>query len=198
MKIKAKIIGNQIWTTENLSRTEYQQITGRNLPVKNDCWADYHGPICFTYDSAIKNKKEYLFDLNAVVYLRANAGLWRIPDTKDLDLLFKTIDPNSRYFWGSEKVAQELRGTYGWVNNGINKVGFNAYPNPTLDLNGLLEFEISRWWYFNDQNASFCGFSVYREDIVAISGPFTEDIGLAIRLVRDLVDPRPEGNIDYV
>ena len=104
----------------------------------------------------------------------------------------------SHYGWETEKLAQDMRGTYGWRNNGVNKVGFNAYPNPTLDENGLREFEISRWWYFNDQRVSFNGFSIYEDDILATSGPFSESIGLAIRLVMDLTDPRVEENVYYV
>jgi uncharacterized protein (TIGR02145 family) len=197
-RIKAKIIGNLVWTTENLSRAEYQLITGKYLPVKNDQWLEYYGPKCFAYNSAVKNKKEYLFDLNALAYLREYATHWRIPDTRDLDCLFRTIDSMSHYGRETVKLAQDMRGTYGWRNNGVNKVGFNAYPNPTLDENGLREFEISRWWYFNDQRASFDGFSVYEDDTLAISGPFAENAGLAIRLVMDLTDPRVEENVYYV
>jgi len=197
-KIRAKIIGDQIWTTENLSRAEYQQITRRNLPIKNDRWVEHQDPKCYAYESAIKKKKEYLFDINALLFLRANSPLWRIPDTKDLDRLFRTIDPNAGYFNETIRLAKDMRGTYGWENNGVNKVGFNAYPNPTLDENGLREFEISRWWYNNEQHASLDGFSVYEDDIVATSGPFAENIGLAIRLVMDLTDPRVEENLYYV
>jgi len=197
-KIQAKIIGDQIWTTENLTKAKYQQITGRNLPNKSDRWVEYHYPKCYAYDSAIKNQKEYLFDLNAIEYLRTNSPLWRIPNTKDLDRLFRTIDPKAGYLNETIRLAKDMRGTYGWENNGVNKVGFNAYPNPTLDENGLREFEISRWWFYNEQRTSFHGFSVYEDDIIATSGPFIENIGLAIRLVMDLTDPRVEENLYYV
>jgi uncharacterized protein (TIGR02145 family) len=197
-RIKAKVIGGQVWTTENLSRAEYQQITGRLLPIKNNQWTKYDGPKCFAYNSAVKNKKEYLFDLNALLYLREYATHWRIPDTRDLDCLFRTLDPMFHHNSDTSKLAQDMRGSYGWQNNGINKVGFNAYPNPTLDEIGLREFEISRWWYFNDQRASFDGFSVYEEDVVATSGPFSESVGLAIRLVMDLTEHRIEEEILYL
>ena len=197
-RIRAKIIGNQIWTTENLSRVEYQQIAGRSLPIKIDRWTEYDNSKCYAYNSAINNNKEYLFDINALLYFRENATLWRVPDSKDLDRLFRTIDPNSNYGWQGEKLAEDMRGTYGWRNNGVNKVGFNAYPNPTLYENELREFEISRWWYFNDQRDCFDGFSLYEDNIVATSGSYSENIGLAFRLVMDLTDPRIEENILYV
>ena len=34
--LKCKIIGNQIWTVENLTKEQYYGITGRTIPVKND------------------------------------------------------------------------------------------------------------------------------------------------------------------
>jgi hypothetical protein len=39
---------------------------------------------------------------------------------------------------------------------------------------------------------------VYEDDTLAISGPFAENAGLAIRLVMDLTDPRVEENVYYV
>jgi hypothetical protein len=33
--LKCKIIGNQVWTEENLNKEHYYLITGRRIPVKN-------------------------------------------------------------------------------------------------------------------------------------------------------------------
>lgn len=198
-RIKAKIIGEHVWTTENLTRAEYKLITGRNIPVKNENWSTFTNPKCFAYDSKIKkNKKEYLFDLNSVLFLSEYSSMWRIPNTKDLDFLFKSIDSNAYYGWETEELAINLRGTYGWLNNGINKVGFNAYPNPTNIVGNMHESVISKWWYNNEKRGSFDGFSVYDNNVVAVSGPYNENDGLAIRLVMNLSEPRVEENIIYV
>jgi len=197
--IKAKIIGNQVWTTENLTRAEYKLITGRNIPEKNENWSAFTNPKCFAYNSKIKkNKREYLFDLNSVLFLSEYSRMWRIPNIKDLEHLSKSTDSNAYYGWETEELAINLRGTYGWLNNGINKVGFNAYPNPTYNGEELHEFEISRWWYNNEISRSFNGFSLYEDNIIAVSGPYNENDGLAIRLVMNLSEPRVEENIIYV
>ena len=87
-RIKAKIIGEQVWATENLSRTKYKFITGRNIPVKNENWSTFNNPKCFAYDSKIKkNKKEYLFDLNSVLFLNLLLPL------KAFLLIFRTDCP---------------------------------------------------------------------------------------------------------
>lgn len=74
MRIKAKIIGNKVWTTENLTRVQYRQITGRNVTVQNENWehqSDNYNAKCYSYGSTfISNKKEYLFNIQAIYQLQ--------------------------------------------------------------------------------------------------------------------------------
>ena len=197
--IKAKIIGDQVWTTENLNQSQFKIITGKRISFNNNSWVIDESPKVYVYNSIInKHKKEYLFDTNSLNLLRRYSTNWRIPNIYDLNKLFQSADPNSSFQNGTIELAKNLRGTYGWRNNGINKIGFNAYPNPTIDAKGLYESHISRWWYYDTNTNTYNGFSLYDEDIVAISGPFDNNIGLAVRLVMDLVDPRLEQNILYV
>ena len=167
--------------------------------MKNNNWDNYKYPKSFSYDSLIKeNKKEYLFDIYSVIHFIQNSKFWRIPTSNDLDKLFMSADPNSKSGRETIELAKNLRGTNGWINNGTNKIGFNAYPNPTRDSDGLREHDISRWWYHDKNSNNLNGFSIYSDDIVAFSGPFEENIGLAIRLVLDLTNHRLEGSIIYV
>jgi uncharacterized protein (TIGR02145 family) len=201
-RIKCKIIGNQIWTAENLTKEQYYIITGRNIPVKNDNWIGYDGAKCYGYESNFTTKKkQYLFDIRAVEYLHSFSNehhTWRIPTLNDLDILFQNIDGRSNTDFINNEIAISLRGTYGWINNGSNKIGFNALPNPTLNENcELSEQEISRWWLYNDRRDEFEGFSLYQEDVVAFCG-IHEINAFAIRLVMDLQNPRIEDNIIYI
>ena len=52
-KLKSKIIGNQVWSVENLTREQYKKMTGINIPIINDIW-DNDQPKCCTYDSLIQ------------------------------------------------------------------------------------------------------------------------------------------------
>ena len=200
--IKCKIIGNQVWTAENLTKEQYYSITERKIPVKIDNWVDYDGAKCYAYETnfGIK-KKQYLFDLKAVEIFRHLTGennSWRIPTHTDLDVLFHNIDKSSSTEFIHDEIAINLRGTYGWSINGSNKIGFNALPNPTLSENcELSESEISRWWLYNDRKDEFEGFGLYQENIVAFCGVH-ENNAFAIRLIMDLQNPRIEDNIYYV
>jgi len=151
--IKCKIIGNQVWAVENLTKEQYYMITGRTIPVKNNNWSDFEYPKCYSYESNFsKIKKQFLFDINSVQYFHSfsrDNNTWRIPTLGDLDSLFQYIDGRSTSNYTYSEIPNCLRGTYGWVNNGVNKIGFNAQPNPTLNENvELSEPEIARWWYF--------------------------------------------------
>jgi uncharacterized protein (TIGR02145 family) len=202
MKIKAKIIGQQVWTVENLTREQYKKMTGINIPIINDIW-DNDEPKCCTYESIIETskKKNYLFDKNATSYFsrHRNTNNWRIPTIKDLDTLFNFIHPNASIEWPTDNIAIALRGTYGWLNNGTNKIGYNAVPNPTKNESGeLTESEIARWWVYNETSRIYNGFGLYNGiDVVALCGTH-DKMGLAVRLVMDLQSPRIEDDIEYV
>jgi len=198
-KIHAKIIGNQVWTIDNLNQIQFKLITGKRISVIGESWELDDIPKAYVYNSSIKkNKKEFLFDKNSLDLIEHNSKNWRIPNKSDLNNLFQSVDPNASFQNGTIELAKNLRGAYGWLNNGINKIGFNAYPNPTIDDQGIHESNISRWWYYDENASSYNGFSLYDDDIIAISGPFDNNIGLAVRLVMDLVNPRLERNIFYV
>jgi uncharacterized protein (TIGR02145 family) len=177
-------------------------MTGINIPIINDIW-DNDQPKCCTYESLIQTskKKNYLFDKNAISYFPRdrNTNNWRIPTINDLDILLNFIDRKSTTEWITDDIAIALRGTYGWLNNGTNKIGFNAVPNPTKNESGeLTESEISRWWVYDETSRIYKGCGLYNHsDTFAFCGTHDE-MGLAVRLVMDLQCPRIEDDIEYV
>lgn len=200
--IKCKIIGNQVWTVENLTKEQFYIITGRTIPVKNNNWLHFDLPKCYAYETNYRiRKKQYLFDQRAVEYFHwfgREHNTWRIPTLNDLDILFRNIDGRSSTDYTQSEIANNIRGTYGWTNNGTNKIGFNALPNPTLNENGeLSEPEISRWWCYNERSYEFEGFGIYEDDILAFCG-MGDKKAIAIRLVMDFHNPRIEENIIYI
>jgi uncharacterized protein (TIGR02145 family) len=201
-RLKCKIIGNQIWTAENLTREQYYDITGRAIPIKNDNWIGFDGAKCYSYETNFSiQKKQYLFDFRSVDsfrFINREDNFWRIPTHSDLDVLFNYIDKRSSTEYIHDEIAINLRGTYGWSINGSNKIGFNAIPNPILNEGcDFVESEISRWWLYNDRRGEFEGFGLYQEDVVAFCGAH-ENNAFAIRLVMDLRSPRIENNIIYI
>lgn len=200
--IKCKIIGNQIWIAENLTKEQFYVITGRTVPLRNDKWAVSYGPKCYAYETNFRiKKKEYLFDLSTSNFFRSFSGehnTWRIPTLNDLDTLFRYIDGRSSTEFLHEDIANTLRGNYGWFNNGTNKIGFDALPNPIINENSeLAELGISRWWFYDERRGEFGGFGLYQDDILSFCG-IHDNNAFAIRLVMDLHHPRTENNIIYV
>ena len=61
--IKVKIIGSQVWTVENLTKEQYIEITGIDIPIVDSIWENDF-PKCCIYEIFYKQKiKNYLFDL---------------------------------------------------------------------------------------------------------------------------------------
>jgi uncharacterized protein (TIGR02145 family) len=199
-KIKCKIIENQIWTAENLTPSQYFFLSGIKIPKKNSQWDSFHTSKCFSYVTKF-NSKQYLFDYESVrsfTFSSSSKCKFRIPTSHDLNILFNNIDSNAFIDKPGEKVAQSIRGVYGWISNGTNKIGFNAMPNPTINHKGVLqEFEIFRCWFFNLKSNQFEGLNLYSEDIISTSILDLND-GCVVRLVMDLEDIRLEENILYV
>ena len=199
--IQAKIIGSQVWTTENLTALQYQIITGNRIKVNNEHWEESSPQVCSYESSFYKSKKMYLFNSAAAreLTLFNDRKNWRLPTNRDFDILFQTIDPESSLDLPSELVAKALRGTYGWPQNGTNKIGFNAYPNPSRNMFGrLYESEIARWWLYDKKRNSFDGVALYNDiDVIATCTPNSHS-GFAIRLVMDLQEPRIEKGLKYI
>ena len=213
MNVKAKIIGNQIWTSEDISLSqlknilsEKNEITNIKIPLKNDNknWMVYNGACCCSYISYVDNKKSYLYNLHVAKLLcenlNDNENGWRLPSINDWFQLFKYIDNNHTFDYWSESIAQNLRSTYGWPNNGTNKIGFNATPNFKRNEDGTYyDQSFACWWGLNNAGIGkiFEGVRLYPEDVIATFG--TENkTGLAIRLVRNFSEPRPEEGLIYV
>lgn len=214
MKIKAKIIGNQIWTAEDISLpklkmilSEQNEIPNITIPARNEDekWVNNVGPCCCSYNSSSTHKKSYLFNRDTaemiVHTLSENEISWRIPTIDDWVKLFQFIDKGCSYERWNDCIALNIRSTYGWPNNGTNKIGFNAYPNFKRNENGLFNEELyASWWVFNNRRSwpnDLGGISLYSNDVVA---EFVTEVntGLAIRLVRNLSEPRPEEGIVFV
>lgn len=200
--IKVKIIGSQVWTVENLTKEQYIEITGIDIPIVDSIWENDF-PKCCIYETFYKQKiKNYLFDFYAAEELHnllLNSDSWRLPNLNDINNLYKHINQYSNVDNITDDIAESLRGTYGWSNNGTNKIGFNALPNPTKNENGeLTESTISSWWMYNEDNIRFDGLRLYNDLSVITFCGSNSKTGFAIRLVMDLQNPRIEDNLEYV
>ena len=204
MKIKAKIIGEQVWTAENLTLSQFRELSGRNATLKNETsdWVNNESLSSCTSTSIITGKKTCLFNQIAARYLSDSLGDnnlsgWRVPTFQDCNNLFRYIDDACTEDWWTETLAINLRGTYGWPNNGTNKIGFNAIPFPSRMDDGLyVDVGVASWWVIKDYE--LIGLGIYHDiDVVARCGTST-NTGKPIRLVMDLPNPRIEEGIIYV
>jgi len=212
MSIKSKIIGNQIWTAEDVCISHLKSAIAEsnglqvNIEKKNSNyeWINSTVPAFCTYQSNRTTKSYYLYNQVAAEFiydlLRVNNTGWRLPTITDWITLFHFIDNRNNHDNWNNCIAQNIRGAYCWPNNGTNKIGFNAIPNSTRNEDGSFTSEpFAKWWVYNpsNQNSGLGGIRLYPEDIIAEFGT-QNNIGLAIRLVRDIYDIRPENGIQYV
>ncbi len=203
MKIKAKIIGNQIWSAENLTRRQYIKLTGLALPIENGIgWEmpdeDELTPRCCTYSLAQDKKEYYLFDQHAVLCLNnATKSLhWRVPTMHDWNQLFDHIHAHSGEGLRIDTICNGLRGNYGWKVNGTNQFGFNAFPNPHRCEDGSYSHGGAQWWTISDFD--YIGLGLYQDlNVIAESGS-DHTSAMPIRLVLDLPEIRLHRDILYI
>jgi len=140
------IIGDQIWMTENLRTTKYND--GSPIEYVKD-WNIEKGRYCW-YDHDEKNKKPHgaLYNWYAVKTDKLAPEGWRIPTWEDWDILRTTL---GGHILAGGKIKK--RGNEIWEEP--NKLvdpdcGFNAYPSGHFD--NILDYKfkslgiITFWW----------------------------------------------------
>jgi uncharacterized protein (TIGR02145 family) len=211
MRIKAKIIGNQIWMTRDITHLQLRDILRTHLDVQSvtmvhastaEKWRDTYEPAYCITPTKNGMRKQFLFNQPVVEMsfqiLNHIEDGWRIPTYQDWNTLFTHLDSSFRYedYW-PDTIPKSMRGNYGWPINGTNACGFNATPNAYRDNNSdFIETTQASWWTLDNHNRPM-GMALYSEDIITNFGTTTQS-GMAIRMVRDLSYPRPETNILYV
>ncbi len=198
-------IGNQVWMTENLQTTHYQNgdpiITG----LSNNDWSNTTSGAYAIYNNDAANIDSYglLYNWYAVTDNRniCPAG-WHVPSNNEWAILADYLIANGYGFGGNGiDIGKAMAETSGWnastitgtVGNdqpGNNISGFSAVPAGFRNVTGLYDYAESYafWWSISESSAgsiyALHSFLQYSSDILGNTA-FNKHKGLSVRCLRD-------------
>ena len=151
-------IGNQVWTTENLRTTKYND--GSPIPCITDNmqWAQCTTGAYCSYENSASNASTFgqLYNWYVVASGKLAPQGWKIPSAHDFDTLKAAITAQMVGYTvlNSSKIAGRTHWTPstgvsvpGNITDSTNSTGFSALPGGIRDLDGS--------FYFLDTNANF-------------------------------------------
>ncbi len=147
-KYKTVKIGTQVWMSENLKTTRYNDGTAIPVVQKYDDWAALTTPACCWYgnDSTWKELYGALYNWYAVNTNKLCPDGWHVPTDEEWNELRDCLGNN-----GNAGDALKESGTIHWRSpnsDATNSSGFNALPGGYRDMNG--PFNLIRadgyWW----------------------------------------------------
>jgi uncharacterized protein (TIGR02145 family) len=197
-------IGNQIWTTENLRTTKYND--GSAIPLVTDsvAWSALVTPgYCFYNNTANADSiKKFgaLYNWYAVDTKKLAPAGWHVPTDAELNTLENYLSANG-YNWDGtttdNKTAKSLAAKADWVTDTVsgsigndltknNKSGFSALPSGFRGTSFGFRGEFAGFWstteydtsnaYMGDLAYSLSGFSI---------GYDLKWFGFSVRLLKD-------------
>ncbi len=130
------VIGTQVWMSENLKTTKYNNGTGVTLVTDNATWAALTSEAyCWYGNDEATNKPVYgaLYNWYAASQANLCPTGWHVPtdaELKTLEMfLGMTQAQADAYSWRGTDQGTQLKNTTGWTTgNGTNTSGFSALP----------------------------------------------------------------------
>jgi uncharacterized protein (TIGR02145 family) len=200
-------IGNQVWMTENLRTTKYNDGTAIPLVTDMDAWADLAAPgYCYyanTTDTRFIKKYGALYNWYAVDTKKLAPKGWHVPTAAEWDTMQNYLMTNG-YNWDGtttgDKIAKSLATKTDWdadtnpgtIGNDLsknNKSGFSALPGGYREGGGYFDGVgyFSYWWNATEYNASYALYRIlyYDQPNLLLYGTCRKDCGFSVRLLRD-------------
>ncbi len=192
-KTKYVIIGDQVWTTENLNVDTFRN--GDKIPQAKS-FGEWNSagalrePVWCYYNNDPTNGVKYgkLYNWYAVNDPRGLAPEgWHIPSAYEWDILGEKLNV--------EVVAgKKMKSTHGWASyngesgNGTNSSGFSALPSGERKSNGEFKDlgEWGNWWTSTEENNDKARHRRLSYLYGNIDRSFVEkDYGFSVRCIRD-------------
>jgi uncharacterized protein (TIGR02145 family) len=197
-------IGNQVWTTENLRTTKYNDGTAIPLVTDKNAWNYLTTPGYCWYDNDKNNMNKYgaLYNWYAVNTGKLAPKGWHVPSDEEWDIFEKYLIANG-YNWDrtteGNKIAKSMAAKTDWetatapgtIGNDLtenNKSGFSALPGG-YRVDGDFRYigGCGDWWSATKSSASYAYFRhlVYVTHYLDRYGHHRKSCGLSVRLLRD-------------
>lgn len=195
-------IGNQVWTTENLRTTKYNDNSPIPCITDNNEWSRCTTGAYCSYKNNASNVAIYglLYNWYSVASGKLAPEGWRIPLASDWDTLKEAITTQMVGYTvlNSAKIAGRTHwapatgvSVPGNITDSTNLYGFNALPGGMRDIDGSFIYldTNTTWWTANPDTAVAEGAQgrrlIYNYNFIWESS-FYKRCGFSIRLVRDL------------
>jgi uncharacterized protein (TIGR02145 family) len=202
-------IGNQVWMTENLRVTKYNDgVTAIFKDTSSATWANATTPkYCFYNNTNSTNSnKKYGILYNWYVVDPANPKKisptgWHVPTDGEWDTLQNYLIANG-YNWDGtttgNKIAKSMAARTDWQTHATtgktgcdltknNRSGFSALPGG-IRYNGTFTFQGGHgdWWSATAADASGAWNRYFHSELDYLGrGNFSKSSGFSVRLVRD-------------
>lgn len=133
-------IGSQIWMTENLKTTKYND--GTDIPnITDNTWSDLSTSAYCWFNNDIANKDQYgaLYNWYVVETDKICLSGWHVPNDDEWKTLEAFIGMNQNEVdlvgWRGTTEGSQLKSISGWIvdGNGTNEYSFNVIPSGYLD-----------------------------------------------------------------
>lgn len=197
-------IGNQVWTTENIRTTKYNDGTPITKVTDNTAWGDSTAAYCFynnSNDTAFQHKWGALYNWYTVSSGKLAPAGWRVPTQGDWDTLVSYLT-NNGYDWNgalwngvsakamSANTDWAADTTTGAVGNDLTKnntSGFSALPEGDRHSDGQFSDldTYAYWWIPSDVGDAYGWYqSMSNSNLSSIQYISSKTIGMAVRLVK--------------
>jgi uncharacterized protein (TIGR02145 family) len=194
------IIGNQMWTIENLRTTRFKDGTSIRCLTQ---WTDLDVPAYHFYHNLYDFQWGALYNWYAAGSGNLAPEGWKVPEKNDWDILVKFLIENGYNYDNSlsgNKVAISLAAKIGWPGSPIegtpgnnrelnNTTGFTALPVATVV--DQFEHGTARWWCSDDFGSDGIYFYRITDDDIGLFGGTNnkKTCGISVRLVKNMNNP---------
>ncbi|MCA0447285.1 MAG: hypothetical protein LCH54_13760 [Bacteroidetes bacterium] len=183
---KTVVIGNLVWTVENLQTTKYIDETLIAKITDNSTWSTSTGGAYCVYDNNETNVATYgyLYNWHAVNTGKLAPAGWRVPTDADWTKLETEVG-------GSANAGTKLKATSGWKNNGngTDFYGFSALPGGAREFDGVFGIlgDYGVWWSSTPFGTNSAWYRMIGSGFVnVVRFDYNKRNGFSVRLVRDV------------
>ena len=178
-------IGNQVWLTENLQKSNYRNgepiLEAKSIEEWISLCNEKKGAWCY-YDFLKSNSNcGKLYNWYVV---HDNRGLapngWHIPDSSERKNLISNLG-------GAKLASTKLKEKFGWQfnGNGSNESGFSALPCGALMISSFLNIGLAGYWLSSSGGGFYNESTNMTHDQDISLGTNFNKCGFAIRYVKD-------------
>lgn len=183
-------IGNQVWMTENLKTTHYNDGTPIALIEENQLWIDAETGAYSWYDNNLENKNDFgaLYNAIAAKSEKICPSGWRVPENLD----WFRLTTYATELEGSTSVNLREQGDQFWDTaqgsfSASNRTGFSARGGGIRDIDGnFFDLKAAGAWWVAEENyhAPNWGKVIYIFNLNLLSIVSDEPLGMSIRCIK--------------